>query len=88
MPGDIGRFMAPEGLRIVATGEAASGATDDAKPVVEVPFLILSLRRSEGFSNAGHVPPTSAFVVFARSTVHIGSCVYPPRHSSAPAGQI
>jgi len=30
--------MAPEGLWNVATGEAASGATDDAKPVVDVRF--------------------------------------------------
>ena len=36
MPGGMEPIVAPEGLRTVATGEAASGATDDAKPVVEV----------------------------------------------------
>ena len=42
MPRDMEPFVAPEGLRTVATGEAASGTTDDAKPVVEVgfPYLI------------------------------------------------
>ncbi len=36
IPGDMDTFMAREGLRIVATGEAAPGTTGDAKPVVEV----------------------------------------------------
>ena len=57
--GDKESFLAPEGLRFVATGEAASGAADDAEPVVKVCFPIPSLRRSEGFSNAGRVAPIS-----------------------------
>ena len=77
MFGGMESFIAPEGLRFVATGEAAPGTTGDAEPVVKVrfPYLvapeerrILECRaRSPNF----RTPLCSAS---ARRIVHIGSC--------------
>ncbi len=38
MFGEMESFIAPEGLRTVATGEAAPGTSGDAEPVVKVSF--------------------------------------------------
>ena len=41
MFGEMESFIAPEGLRTVATGEAAPGTSGDAEPVVKVSFPYL-----------------------------------------------